>query len=260
MDRLDFKQQIALVGGQFRLLDEEVELERETGALMFEGFSQDAVKFLRQLTRNNNREWFAKNKSRYEEVLLEPALALVEDMQGPLKKISPHFLAIPKRSGGSLMRIYRDTRFSKDKTPYKTNLGIHFRHEMGKNVHAPGFYFHVDPKEVFVGAGIWHPDNPTLTQIRFLIDDDQARWKRVTRSKKFKSVFEIHGDSLKRPPRNFDADHPLIVDLKRKDHIGLAKLSEQDLMSRDLIEILVQHFKAAKQYVRFLCDAIHVPC
>ncbi len=227
---------------------------------MFEGFPKDAVKFLKQLGKNNNRDWFAKNKPRYEELVLNPALELVTDIQGPLKKVTPHFLAVPKKSGGSLMRIYRDTRFSKDKTPYKTNVGIHFRHEAGKNVHAPGFYFHIDPKEIFVGAGIWHPDNPTLTQIRTLIDDDPKRWKRTINNKSFKSTFELHGTSLKRPPRGFDENHPLINDLKRKDHIGLVQLTEKDILDKKLIDKLVSHFKTAKPYVRFLCDAIHQPC
>lgn len=227
---------------------------------MFNGFPTDGIKFFKELAKHNNRDWFAENKSRYEASVLGPALALVEDMQGPLKKVSPHFLAIPKRSGGSLMRIYRDTRFSKDRTPYKTNLGIHFRHEAGKNVHAPGFYFHVDPKEIFVGAGIWHPDNKTLNQIRTLIDDDPKRWKRVVNAKSFKSVYELRGESLKRPPRGYDSDHPLITDLKRKDHFGLTRLTEKDLLDRGLIEKLTKHFKTAVPYVRFLCDSIHQPC
>ncbi len=232
---------------------------RAQGRKMFDGFPKDAIKFLKQLSKNNNREWFTDNKSRYEDLVLGPALELVTDMEKPLKKVSPFFTAVSKRSGGSIMRIYRDTRFSKNKTPYKTNLGIHFRHEAGKNVHAPGFYFHVDPNEIFVGAGIWHPDNPTLKQIRFLIDDDQKRWKRTVNNKKFKSSFEMHGDSLKRPPRDYDADHPLIEDLKRKDHIGLTSLDEKDLLDRGLIEKLTTQFKSAMPFVRFLCDAVHLP-
>jgi uncharacterized protein (TIGR02453 family) len=227
---------------------------------MFAGFPRDAIKFFKQLAKNNNRDWFAENKPRYEESVLGPALALVEDMEGPLKKISRHFLAVPKRSGGSLMRIYRDTRFSKNKTPYKTNLGVHFRHEAGKDVHAPGFYFHIDPKEIFVGVGIWRPDTPTLNQIRTLIDDNPKRWKRVTNAKSFKSVYEVRGESLKRPPRGYEADHRLIVDLKRKDHFGLARLTEKDLLDRDLIEKLIKHFKTGLPYVRLLCDSIHLPC
>lgn len=227
---------------------------------MFNGFPKDSIKFFKDLEKNNNRKWFAENKSRYEDTVLNPALELVTDIAGPLKKVSPHFLAVPKKSGGSLMRIYRDIRFSKNKTPYKTNLGIHFRHEDGKDVHAPGFYFHVDAKEIFVGAGIWHPDSKTLGMIRTLIDDDPKYWKRCKNAKAFKSTYELHGDSLKRPPRGYDAEHPLIEDLKRKDHIGLANLSKNDLYDRNLIDKLIVNFKAAKPFVRFLCDAIHRPC
>lgn len=226
---------------------------------MFQGFPKDSIKFFKDLAKNNEREWFQENKSRYEASVLNPALALVTDMAAPLKKITPHFLAVPKKSGGSLMRIYRDTRFSKDKTPYKTNLGVHFRHETGKDVHAPGFYFHVDAKEVFVGAGIWHPDNKTLGQIRTLIDEESSRWKRVTRGKKFRVTFKPHGDSLKRPPRGFDADHPLIDDLRLKDHIALAALKHADLYDAKLINKLTDHFKVALPYVRMLCDSLHLP-
>ena len=228
---------------------------------MFTGFPKDSIKFFKDLEKNNNRNWFAENKARYEDVLLNPALELVTEIAEPLrKKVSPHFLAVAKKSGGSLMRIYRDIRFSKNKTPYKTNLGIHFRHEAGKDVHAPGFYFHIDAKEIFVGAGIWHPDSKTLGMIRSLIDDDPKYWKRSKNSKAFKSAFELHGDSLKRPPRGYDANHPLIDDLKRKDHIGLLSLSRSDIYDRKLIDKLITNFKAAKPFVRFLCDAIHQPC
>ena len=226
---------------------------------MFEGFTTETIKFFQQLSRNNNREWFAKNKSRYEDVVLIPAINLVTDMEKPLKKISPHFTAVPRRSGGSLMRIYRDTRFSKDKTPYKTNLGVQFRHEAGKNVHAPGFYFHIDKDQIFVGAGIWHPDNPTLKKIRTRIVDDPSGWKRA-RNKVVKQKFELRGNSLKRPPRGFEADHPLIDDLKRKDFIGLMSLSPTDLYDRDLIDKLASRFKTSLPLVRFLCDALPLPC
>ncbi|MEL7500361.1 MAG: TIGR02453 family protein [Planctomycetota bacterium] len=226
---------------------------------MFEGFSKDTFKFFSQLEKNNNRDWFQEHKPWYEEVVLFPAMKFVEDMEKPLKKISPAFTAVAKRSGGSIMRIYRDTRFSKDKTPYKTNLGIHFRHEQGKNVHAPGFYFHIDRKEIFFGAGIWHPESAAIKKIRFLIDDDQKRWKRVTSTKKFKNEFERHGASLKRPPRGFEADHPMIDDLKRKDHIAMTSLSRTDVYDRTLINKVAANMKGCMAYVRFLCDALHLP-
>ena len=225
----------------------------------FNGFDQDLLKFMSQLKRNNNREWFNKNKSRYEETVLFPSLAFVEAFEPKLKKISPYFVAIPKRVGGSVMRIYRDTRFSKDKTPYKTNVGIHFRHEMGKDVHCPGFYLHLNPQECFLGAGIWHPDSDALKKIRAEIDREQTKWKRARDNKKFRSLFVLSGDSLKRKPRDSSDDHPLIDDLKRKDFIGLHEIEAKSITAPKFIENVASTFAASKPLMRFICDALRVP-
>ena len=123
----------------------------------FAGFEQATLDFLRALEANNDREWFAENKTRYEEQVLDVALRFIQAMQAPLADFAPHFVALPTRVGGSLMRVYRDTRFSKNKLPYKTNIGIQFRHEDAKDVHAPGYYVHIEPDDVFVGAGMWRP-------------------------------------------------------------------------------------------------------
>ena len=145
-------------------------------------FGPELFSFLTDLRANNDREWFAANKDRYERDLLEPSLAFIEDFAPRLDKISPHFRADARPSGGSLFRIYRDTRFSKDKSPYKTNLGIHFRHERAKDAHAPGYYLHIGPGEVFAGGGIWHPGTEGATRIREAIVADSERWRRATRA------------------------------------------------------------------------------
>lgn len=223
-------------------------------------FQPSLFKFLKQLEKNNNRDWFNDNKPRYEKELLAPSLEFIAALEKPFKKkVSPHFNVISKRTGGSLMRIYRDTRFSKDKTPYKTNVGIHIRHEFGKDVHAPGFYFHISPNEIFVGAGVWHPDNKALNKIRFAIVENDRTWRRITKAKKLTENFEQHGDSLKRPPRDFDAEHPLIDELKRKDHIVLANLSANELQKPGVVEKTIGLFAITKPYVRFLCDALKQP-
>ena len=116
----------------------------------FSGFGADTRRFLAELEGNNNRDWFQANKHRYDEFVLEPSLEFIAAMGPLLEEISPHFLAIPKRVGGSLMRVYRDTRFGHDKRPYKTNIGIQFRHEMGKDVHAPGYYLHIETASCFL--------------------------------------------------------------------------------------------------------------
>ena len=224
--------------------------------MTFSGFHPSTIQFLDELASHNNRDWFQANKPRYESDVLEPALQFIEAMEKPLGKVSPHFLAVPKRSGGSLMRVYRDTRFSKDKTPYKTNIGIHFRHEKGKDVHAPGYYVHISPEECFVGAGIWHPDTKTLTKIRKTIDKDQAGWKRAAMGKAFLKQFQRLGESLKRPPKGYDAEHPMIDELKRKDFIASAKLDFDDLFDKAAVRKITALIKKASPMMHFLCGAI----
>ncbi len=222
----------------------------------FGGFPLDLLKFLDQLERNNNRKWFEKNKENYESDLRTPALDFITAMQEPMKKVSAHFRVEPKKVGGSLMRIYRDTRFSGDKTPYKTNVGIHFRHVKGKDVHAPGYYFHIDPNQVFVGAGIWHPDSDALTKIRKHLDKNQERWQKIIGAKKFTKYFVQDGDSLKRPPRGYKADHPMLTELLRKDHFGLCRVDHDFITKRTVVNETIKRFTAANDYMEFLCEAL----
>ncbi len=225
----------------------------------FTGFHPQLLHFLDDLSRNNDRAWFQANKSRYETELLEPALAFIEAMEKPLAKISPHFHAVAKRTGGSLMRIYRDTRFAKDKQPYKTNVGIHFRHERCKDVHAPGFYLHIEPEQAFLGCGIWKPDSASLKMIRDHIHKDPAEWKRTRDGKAFRGRFQLAGDTLKRPPRGFDADHPLIEDLRRKDYIAVCNVDLDSLFQPTLVREVATSIKTSGPFVKLLCDAIRLP-
>lgn len=121
-------------------------------------FRPETLRFLEELALNNERAWFQEHKRRYEQDVLDVALQFIEAMQAPLAELAPHFVAMPTRVGGSLMRVYRDTRFARDKSPYKTNIGIQFRHEQASDVHSPGYYVHIHPQEVFVGVGLWRPE------------------------------------------------------------------------------------------------------
>lgn len=228
-------------------------------ATTFTGFPTKTLQFLKTLKRNNDREWFQKNKARYEAAFLEPSLDFIRAMEKPLQKISPCFTAIAKKQGGSLMRIYKDTRFAKDKTPYKTNIGIHFRHEAGCSVHAPGFYLHVEPGNVFLGAGIWRPDKKPLLQIRQAISESPSDWKKARNARTFQKTFELSGDTLKRPPHGFDKDDPMIDDLKRKDFIGVCNLAEGDITTPEFLPDVTRKFKAATPFMRFLCNALELP-
>ena len=227
-----------------------------TGTSGFSGFPPDTLRFLSELTGNNNRPWFNENKRRYEESVLEPALDFICAMGPRLERVAPHFTAIPKRVGGSLMRVYRDTRFSADKTPYKTNIGIHFRHELGKDVHAPGFYVHIDPDSCFLGAGMWHPGSGALGSIRDRIVEDPAAWTKVRDARPFRRRFELSGQSLKRPPRGYPAEHPCIVDLKRKDFVGVAPFDVADAANADFADRVAADFTAAKPFMALLCAAL----
>ena len=135
-----------------------------------------------------------------------------------------------------MFRIYRDVRFSKDKSPYKTAAAVQFRHIAGKDVHAPGFYLHLEPGSVFAGCGIWHPESKVATKIREAIVDKPDAWRAAIGNATFRNVFKFGGESLKRPPRGFDANHPLIEDLKRKDFIGTGELDEEIVCGDDFLE------------------------
>ena len=219
-------------------------------------FGPGLLKFLRALSRNNNRKWFEAHKEDYEADVREPALAFIQQMERHVHRISPHLTAKPKRVGGSLMRVHRDVRFSKDKRPYKTNVGIQFRHEQGKDVHAPGLYLHIEPKRLFLGCGMWRPDKEALGAVRQSILDEPKGWKRQRDAKKFRAVWDLGGDSLKRAPRGYDPEHPLIEDLKRTDHIAFLELPERALADPGFVGKVAENFRLARNYLRWQAQAI----
>ena len=221
-------------------------------------FSPQLFSFLRDLKENNQREWFQANKDRYEKTVRHPARQFISDFGPYLAKISPHFNADPRPVGGSLFRIHRDVRFSKDKSPYKTHTGVQFRHKSAKDVHAPGFYLHLEPGRVFAGIGIWRPDGPTLKKIREFMAADPARWKRTVCGNRFRGTYELGGDSLVRPPKGFDAEHPLIEDLKRKDFIAYTPMTQKRVTSAGFLADYTAVCKAAAPFMRYLCDAVGV--
>ena len=225
---------------------------------MSEFFTEATFAFLKELAANNSRDWFNENKSRYEADVRMPALDFIRAMGPELSRFAPHFVAVDRKVGGSLMRIHRDVRFSKNKQPYKTNIGIQFRHELGKDVHAPGFYFHIEAHEVFVGAGIWHPDSDTLKKIRTYIDAHPTRWADGRDDAGFTKAFQLAGDSLSRAPKGYAPDHPMIEDLKRKDFIGIAPLMPELLLQDDLVGLIGSYFETATPFMQQLCRAVGV--
>ena len=219
-------------------------------------FTKETFAFLSALAANNSRDWFQDNKQLYEDVVRTPALAFIADMSNELPLISPHFLAVPKKVGGSLMRVHRDIRFGKDKRPYKTNIGIQFRHEVGKDVHAPGFYLHIENGGCFLGVGIWRPDAKALGAIREAISESGDKWLKARDDALFKKHFTLEGEVLKRPPRGFSKAHPLIDDLKRKDFIAMARLSDKQVVSNGLRALTAKRFSEASPFMNYLCRAL----
>jgi len=225
-------------------------------------FTKSLYIFLRELEQNNERAWWEENKQRYINVIREPALEFIESFGPRLSKISPHFAADPRTVGGSLMRPYRDVRFSKDKTPYKTNVGIGFRHVMGKGAHAPGFYLHLEPRSSYAGVGIWRPDATTARRVRQAINDDPATWRRAAKGKAFADVWKVERNEetmLKRVPGELDPDHPHTDDLRLKSFVASARLSQADVTSEGFDATLAAMYRRASAYARFVCEAVGAP-
>src|SRR5260370_2465864 len=170
-------------------------------------FTADLFRFLTRLKRNNNREWFQAHKEEYEAVAHQPALQFITDFAPPLYKISPYLVADPRSTRGSLFRIYRDTRFSPDKRPYKTHIAMRFSHR-SKDVHSPGFYLHLEPKGCFAASGLWHPEPPTLLRVRNAIVERSVAWSPVR-----KLLNSAAPPNLSRPPPRFPSSPEFVEDL-----------------------------------------------
>lgn len=226
----------------------------------FAGLPKDFFAFFKELKANNTKTWFEENKNRFRASVQIPLSDFITAMAPRLAKISRNFNADPRPHGGSMFRIYRDTRFSKDKTPYKENAGVHFRHALGKDAHAPGFYMHFAPGEVFYGGGLWMPEPPVLSKIRQAIADKPKAWGKIVEDVAFKDHFgHIQGESLARPPKGFDPSVQYIEDIKRKSFYAMREANEKAALSPDLPERVAESFIKLKPLMKFLCEAAGAP-
>jgi uncharacterized protein (TIGR02453 family) len=225
-------------------------------------FAPDTFKYLRSLARHNNRAWFLANKPRYEEHLRQPYLRLIADLAEPLRKISRNYVADPKPVGGSLFRIHRDTRFSKDKAPYKEWAGAQFFHAATRTaprtdsgfgrLDAPVFYLHLQPGECFAGGGLWHPQPDTLKKLRGYIVNNPRGWRAARRG------LELGGETLARPPRGIDPAHPLVADLKHKDFVVSFEFADAVALRPDFARFVLGRFRRLAPLIDFLCDALEL--
>lgn len=209
-------------------------------------FTQDLFRFLTELKENNERAWFEQQKKRYEAVVKQPFARFIEAFEPRLLAISRHFTA-DKRA---FFRIHRDVRFSSDKSPYKTHAAAQFRHEEARNIHAPGFYLHLEPGSIFAGAGLYHPEPAAAYKVRQAIVREPEKWKRAVAS------LELWGESLKRPPQGFTADHPLIEDLKRKDFISTRSFTQKEACQADFVDRYADYCREASPFVELLTRSL----
>ena len=220
-------------------------------------FTAASLDFLKQLALNNSRDWFKAHQEEYENKVRTPALRFIEQIQPDIVAISPRLTAVAKKVGGSLMRPQRDSRFSNDKTPYKTNVGIQFRHFQGKDVHAPGLYLHIAEDGCFIAAGIWHPESKVLNAIRTCIDENPNGYKKALHTLTNQG-FVMDGDSLTRPPKGFGKHHPMLNELKRKDFIALKPIPFERLCQADAARYCAEQFAHCSQLMAYLCFALEL--
>ncbi|MCP5208386.1 MAG: DUF2461 domain-containing protein [Hahellaceae bacterium] len=225
----------------------------------FKGFPVEFFTFFEKLKQNNNREWFTENKPAYEKYVVAPMQSFIVTFEPRLVGISPHFIASPKKVGGSMFRIHRDVRFAKDKRPYKEHAACQFRHEAGKDAHAPGYYLHLATDGVVAGAGVWLPAADKLLKIRQRIVDKASLWQQVLEAGEMRVFVEgIEGETLVRPPKGFSVEERHLQDIKRKSFIVKRRFSLQQAQSAEFLSEVADTYLSAAPLMRFLCAAVEV--
>jgi uncharacterized protein (TIGR02453 family) len=216
-------------------------------------FTPDALKFLRNLARHNDREWFTPRKPQFEALLRQPMLATVRRITDAMLDFAPNHVRPAEKS---VFRIYRDTRFSHDKRPYKTHVAAWWSHQGLEKTSGAGYYFHVSPKEVIVAAGAYMPEKEQLAAIRHWLLDHHAEFRKLMARPAIKKAFtEFEGNPLTRPPKGFPAEHPAL-DLVRCRQWGLsATLPSEAALDPKFATTVIRYFKLAAPLV----DSLNTP-
>ncbi len=213
------------------------------------------LQFLSSLKKNNNKAWFEKNRKAYD-AAKENMLVLSAEMIKQLSKTESALVTIQPKD--TLFRINRDVRFSKDKSPYKINMGMYLNPE-GKKADSPGYYIHIEPGKSFMAAGIWMPQPNMLAKIRQEIDYNLKDWQKIMNGKSFRQSFEngmSQEDRLSRPPKGYDKENPAVEYLQLKSFVVIRALSDAEIVSKDFVKNAAKHFGNAKPMMSFLKTAI----
>ena len=222
----------------------------------FPGFPTEAIDFFRGLARNNKREWFQPRKQVFEERVKEPMQALVETVNAALMDFAPEYVTEP---GKAVYRIYRDTRFSKDKTPYKTHIAASFHRRVPVNHGDAGYYFAISHKEVAIGGGVYMPEPPALLAIRNHIAERHQEFRRILRARQVKQLLgELQGEQLSRVPKGFAGDHPALDLLRFKRFILYVTLEPDLATTPALYTEIVKRFRAMSPFLKFLTAPLAV--
>jgi uncharacterized protein (TIGR02453 family) len=218
--------------------------------MAFRGLPPEALSFLRKLKRNNRREWFQAHKDDYERFVKAPMAELVLCIGEGLRRVAPEIVADPKTS---LYRIYRDTRFSHDKTPYKTHAAAVFPVRGLLKNSGPGLYFHFSPEELLIGGGIYMPDPPLLRAVREEIAAHPRAFLRVVEARPFRNAFgQLEGERLKSMPKGFSPEHPAAQYIRYKQFLFGKEYSAELASSTRLLPAILDCFEKGMPLIRFL--------
>jgi len=216
----------------------------------FPGFSPDAIAFLRALKRNNRREWFQPRKEKYETLIKEPMLELVSCLNQEFARFAPDYITPPHKA---IYRIYRDTRFSKDKTPYKTHISAIFPRHTAVKREGAVFYFHFTEKEVLVFGGVYSPEREELLAYRTLLEQHHEEFQRILADKKIKRLLGgLQGEKLTRTPKGFPVGHPAEDLLRHRQWFLETTFGVEVLTSKRLVGELARHFEPMAPMIEFM--------
>lgn len=213
---------------------------------------KSTLSFLKALKKNNNRDWFAKNKHLYEDARKDFEV-FVDELIRRISDFDPTLMGLQAKD--CMFRIYKDIRFSKDKTPYKTNMGAAIN-EGGRKMSIPGYYFHLEPGECFLAGGLYMPSADKLLAVRKAIAETKGEFRKLINQKEFKKYWQLWEDKLKTAPKGFPKDHPEAEYLKYKSVIAFHNIRDEVALSTKAIDYSVKAFKILKPLIDFLNDAV----